>query len=64
MQKSGRYDYILGEKIGQLTPIERLRGIIYKCKCECGREVNVSAYRLITGKTKSCGCDRRKNENG
>lgn len=64
MQKSGKYDYILGEKIGKLTPVERLHGIIYKCKCDCGNEINVSAYRLIIGRIKSCGCDRRKKENG
>lgn len=64
MQKSGKYDYIIGEKIEKLTPIERLQGIIYRCKCECGNEINVSAYRLITGKIKSCGYCRGKKENG
>lgn len=64
MQKSGKYDYIIGEKIEKLTPIERLHGIIYRCKCECGNEINASAYRLITGKIKSCSQCRGKKENG
>lgn len=62
---TGRYDYILDDKFGMLKPIERVHGIIYKCKCDCGTELNVSAYRLISGKAKSCGCaTRRKNEDG
>ena len=31
----------------------------WKCKCDCGKETEVPANRLVTGKTKSCGCFRR-----
>jgi hypothetical protein len=55
---------ILGAKYGQLTVIE-FAGIhgegtkakrVYKCKCECGIEVNVWLMSLRNGGTKSCGC--------
>lgn len=32
------------------------------CKCECGKEVVVARSELVTGKTKSCGCLRKENE--
>ena len=38
---------------------------IYKCKCECGNDVEVYRTLLMSGDTKSCGClqkDYYKNE--
>ena len=31
-------------------------GIVWRCKCDCGNEIDVPAYRLTTGKRVSCGC--------
>ena len=28
----------------------------WKCRCECGKELNVVASSIVHGKTKSCGC--------
>ena len=33
----------------------------YKCLCDCGKIVDVRLYNLQIGKTRSCGCLRRKN---
>ena len=30
------------------------------CRCVCGREKLVNAYVLRNGKSKSCGCKRKK----
>lgn len=57
---------ILNKKYGLLTVLESV-GIInghehFKCLCECGKEKIVDYYRLINGKTSSCGSSlhRRK----
>lgn len=50
-------------RFGRLTAIyptdERNRNdVIWRCKCDCGREAYVLATRLISGNTTSCGCRR------
>lgn len=47
---------LVGVPCGRLMPIERLDGNKYRCKCECGNEVIVSAGNLRTKNTQSCGC--------
>lgn len=52
---------ISGQRFGRLVAIEPLRsekgrGVIWRCKCDCGGEIEVCASRLINGKNKSCGC--------
>lgn len=56
-----------GNKYGRLTVIERSKDYIspsgihrttWKCKCECGNIVEVSANSLRKGLTTSCGCYR------
>jgi len=31
-------------------------GYVWLCKCVCGAETKVPAFRLLSGHTKSCGC--------
>ena len=31
----------------------------WNCLCECGKQVPVNAYHLRTGRTQSCGCNRK-----
>jgi hypothetical protein len=51
---------ITNKKFGRLTAIIPIKnnkyGVYWKCKCICGKIVNVLATRLIKGTTKSCGC--------
>lgn len=54
-----------GQKFGMLTVIERTENnannkVMWRCKCDCGKETIVIGSRLYTGKTKSCGCLTRK----
>ena len=32
---------------------------LWLCRCDCGRETVVAAWRLNSGKSQSCGCSRR-----
>ena len=50
-----------GQRFGSLTAIDstRLRSgtsVVWRCKCDCGNEVLVSAGNLVGGRVKSCGC--------
>ena len=57
---TGKKEVKVGDKYGKLTVTEiykedeRTR---YKCICDCGQEVKISAaYKLYRGYIKSCGC--------
>lgn len=56
---------ISNQRFGRLVAIEPLRsekgkGVIWRCACDCGGEIEVSASRLTAGKNKSCGCLKRE----
>ena len=36
---------------------------LWRCRCDCGNEVVVRRKNLLSGLTKSCGCDRRTTKN-
>lgn len=37
---------------------------LWKCRCVCGAEKNIDQHALTSGKSKSCGCQRRENLKG
>src|ERR1035437_1551217 len=49
-----------GQKFNRLLALERIRlpkrGVVYKCLCDCGKEITVSTGSLQSNNTKSCGC--------
>lgn len=52
---------LVGTKHGRLTVIDitenRCGGnVVWFCKCDCGKTVEVSGDSLVSGNTKSCGC--------
>lgn len=52
---------LTGTKFNKLTAISQngrslKYEVLWKCKCDCGNEITVSASNLKTGNTKSCGC--------
>lgn len=54
------------QKFGRLTVLEktderRSGHIVWKCKCDCGKECLVSGKTLRNGGTTSCGCARIKH---
>lgn len=63
---------LTGKKFGKLTVIKRTDSrtipsgqtkTMWKCRCDCGKEVNVLASNLIRGNTKSCGCSSSEYAN-
>lgn len=51
---------LTGRRFGKLTVLRRVKNknnrTCWLCRCDCGREKEVSAHDLKTGKVKSCGC--------
>ena len=61
----GRRVDLTGQRFGKLVAIEptelRDRGaVVWRCRCDCGREKLVNTRQLINGSVKSCGCQRKK----
>jgi len=51
---------MIGKKYHRLTVlndagINKRRKMIF-CRCECGKEKEIEARRVLHGETKSCGC--------
>ena len=51
---------LTNKKFQKLTILEfievRNYKAIWKCKCDCGNEINTTETNLISGNTRSCGC--------
>lgn len=51
-----------GDRFGKLTVLELdsvgVYGKVWRCVCDCREEVNIPAYRLNAGQSRSCGCLR------
>ena len=66
--KTYAYSDIAGQKFSMLTalyPTDRrsTRGsVIWHCKCDCGREADVSYNSLLYGRQQSCGCKKTEND--
>lgn len=42
--------------VGDISGRDSRRAVLYDCICECGNHVQVTADRLKSGNTRSCGC--------
>lgn len=56
---------LIGQRFGTLEVIEFTRRndsnkLMYRCKCDCGNEIEVIGQHLKNGNTKSCGCYRKQ----
>lgn len=64
IRKRSRAKLEVGTKFNRLTIIEldhvKHDRTFWKCVCSCGKTHVVSADKLISGHTKSCGCLRRE----
>lgn len=63
-KRRGSFKDLTGQVFCRLTVLRATRsadgsGILWICKCECGRETSASARCLNSGNTRSCGCLRR-----
>lgn len=57
-EKFGRLK-VISETEPRISPKGR-RDRMWKCVCDCGNVVSVSASHLLSGHTKSCGCLQRE----
>lgn len=57
---------LTGQRFGRLTVLaptsrrDKKGSVFWKCRCECGSELEVTEDSLIHGNYKSCGCRRRE----
>lgn len=59
----GKVKDLTGRKFGKLVALEwrgmREHKSVWRCRCECGKVVDVLGASLLSGNTKSCGCAKR-----
>ncbi len=66
--KNYTYVDITGKRFGLLVALEPARrgdssgSVIWRCRCDCGNEIEVSYNKLMYTNQKSCGC-RKKEHN-
>ena len=59
---------LTGQKFGKLIALYTTNQyqnnhIIWHCKCECGKEIDINGSSLSSGNTKSCGCLKKETSN-
>jgi len=56
----GKFNDLTGRRFGRLLVVERAanrkKHVYWRCKCDCGNEVEVRGDALTRGPTVSCGC--------
>lgn len=57
---------LTGLKFTNLTVLGKVEGkqiegcSVWRCRCDCGKEIEVGRKVLVVGRKKSCGCQRYK----
>ena len=57
---------IRGQRFGRLSAIEALEkrsgseSVVWRCRCDCGRETETASRDLLSGNTRSCGCIKQE----
>jgi len=64
--KRNAFHDISGKRFGRLIavePVEKRSGgsVVWKCRCDCGKENEYPVKTLLEGKAVSCGCIKREN---
>ncbi len=59
--KNSEYENLVGRRFGRLVVVEELQKsklsqARYKCRCDCGNEIEVYGANLLYNQTTSCGC--------
>lgn len=59
---------IQGKRFHRLTalyPLEERDAagyVLWHCRCDCGKEIDVSYNRLVYGNMRSCGCQKKEHD--
>ncbi len=61
----GVFKDIIGNRFGryvakEFVGLDKWENAIWRCRCDCGNERDVSGYHLRSGHTTSCGCLRNE----
>lgn len=56
-----------GQRFGRLIVLEETNkrsngSVMWKCKCDCGNECEISSISLRKGRTRSCGCLKKESD--
>lgn len=60
----GKAKDLTGQRFGRLVALNATEKrmdhgcVVWKCQCDCGNVVEISARRLVLGRVRSCGCLR------
>ena len=66
--KNYAFSDITGKKVNRLTVLYPLKSrsqrgaIMWRCKCDCGNEVDVSYNELMYSAIRSCGCQKKEHD--
>lgn len=61
-QREQSTNNLIGQRFGRLLVLKDTgkrtprRGIVWRCKCDCGNECDITGDSLVKGDTNSCGC--------
>ena len=67
-EKRYAYSDITGKQFHRLTALyptlmrDAKGSVIWHCRCQCGREVDVAYNSLMYSRTKSCGCQKKEHD--
>lgn len=67
-QKNYAYADVAGQRFGQLTALfptgknDRNGSIIWRCRCDCGNEIDLTYNTLAYTNQKSCGCRKKEHD--
>jgi len=66
--KNYAYVDITGQRFGRLTALypskrnDKSGSVIWRCRCDCGNEVDISYNNIVYGNQKSCGCQKKEHD--
>lgn len=65
--RNNKFKDLTGQKFNHLTvlsfkEINTAHQSVWHCRCDCGKECDVTGCRMLDGSVKSCGCLRSANE--
>lgn len=67
-QKNYAYSDISGQRFEQLVALYPARrydksgSVIWRCRCDCGNEIDVPYHSLVYANQKSCGCQKKEHD--
>lgn len=67
-QKRYAFSDVTGQRFGSLVALapagynDKRGSVVWRCRCDCGNEVDVSYNNLQYSNQKSCGCQKKEHE--